>query len=104
LEFLPNSTSSPLSRSEFRSRILSTDGEQRVLLQKAGLVVRYAFVSLRGCGLVATSEPSGHQKAWQWNLISLVTCRYYPEALDKANQVGLVLLLAAHCSLDCMDP
>ena len=47
LDLLPSS--GPLSRAQIRNRILSTDGEQTVVLEKAGLIVRYAFVSLRGC-------------------------------------------------------
>ena len=47
LDLLPSS--GPLTRAQIRNRILSTDGEQTVVLEKAGLVVRYAFVSLRGC-------------------------------------------------------
>jgi len=49
----------PLSLDEFRARLLSTDGTQHALLERAGLSLRYAFVSFRGL---------------------------YPEALDKANQ------------------
>ncbi|EIE18302.1 protein serine/threonine phosphatase 2C, partial [Coccomyxa subellipsoidea C-169] len=49
----------PLSKAEYRSRLLSTDGEQKVVLEKAGLALRYAFVSQRG---------------------------FYPEDLHKENQ------------------
>lgn len=44
--FLPKK--GPLSPAEYRGRLLSTDGEQKVVLEKAGLALRYAFVSQRG--------------------------------------------------------
>lgn len=46
LDFLPKK--GPLSKAEYRSRLLSTDGEQKVVLEQAGLSLRYAFVSQRG--------------------------------------------------------
>ncbi len=46
LDFLPKK--GPLSKAEYRSRLLSTDGEQKVVLELAGIKLRYAFVSQRG--------------------------------------------------------
>ena len=91
LDLLPSS--GPLTRAQIRNRILSTDGEQTVVLEKAGLVVRYAFVSLRGCvsgALLPWSLPPLSHVHVQSDalVVSHVAHRYYPEALDKANQVG----------------
>ena len=60
----------PLTRAEFRARLLSSAGTQAVSLPGAGFTVRYAFASLRG---------------------------YYPEALDKPNQDAVCAHAAFGC-------
>ena len=75
LDLLPSS--GPLTRAQIRNRILSTDGEQTVVLEKAGLVVRYAFVSLRGCargGLLAWSWPPFFQRLSPSSMSVTDTC------------------------------
>lgn len=47
VDFLPQS--GPLSRADYHKRLYSTDGAQEIAFQGAGLSLKYAFVSQRGC-------------------------------------------------------
>lgn len=80
------------------SRLLSTDGEQKVVLEKAGLNISYAFISQRGCACcfvtvralspVVATHPALGQRVDLCMLIKLEDTLPLAQVLSRSSSKG----------------